>query len=143
MSGDDVSQPPTPRSRLFRGRRRANAPGGPRTHRAVIVHSDDEWARVKALAQLQGVSVPRLYERAVWAGDVQTASRVAEIHLELAGVRRLLGNAASNINQVARVANGTGEIQEAEFRAAVDLMERQIGRINALVAQLPGGEVVS
>ena len=141
MSDDDSQHAPG-RPRLFRGRRRANAPGGPRSHRAVIVHSDEEWARVQALAQLQGVSVPRLYERAVWAGDVQTASRVAEIHLELAGVRRLLGNAASNINQIARVANSTGEIQEAEFRAATRMVERQVERINVLLAQLPGGEVL-
>ncbi len=97
---------------------------------------------MQALAQLHGVSVPRLYERAVWAGDVQTASRVAEIHLEMAGVRRLLANAASNVNQVARVANSTGEIRDVEFRAAVAMMDRQIERINVLLRQMPGGDVV-
>jgi len=49
---------------LYR-RRRAE---GRREHRTVIKHSDEEWARVLALAQAQGVSVLRLYERVVARG---------------------------------------------------------------------------
>lgn len=59
--------------------------------------------------------------------------------MELARVRRVLGNAASCINQIARVANSTGEIQDAEFRAAVAMVGRRVERINVLLAQRPGG----
>jgi len=55
---------PGERLGLYR-RRRAE---GRREHRTVIKHSDEEWARVLALAQAQGVSVLRLYERVVARG---------------------------------------------------------------------------
>lgn len=107
----------------------------------VITHTDDEWVRVKALAQVQGVTVPRLYARAVFAGDVVAAGRVQQVHLELYGVRRLLAGAASNINQIARVANATGEVDGRALAGAVNLLERQIGRLNELLKGLPGSDV--
>lgn len=133
--GDD-----SPVVRIFRGRRRANAPGGPRRHRVVIVHSDDEWARVQALASLQGVSVPRLYERAVRTGDVVVAQRVSEVLLTMVGVRRLLAGAVVNINQMAKVVNSTGEFEPVAFDAAVEMVSRQVDRLNVLLEQLPDSE---
>ncbi|XAS78308.1 plasmid mobilization relaxosome protein MobC (plasmid) [Dermatophilaceae bacterium Sec6.4] len=126
--------------RVLRRYRRANAGGGPRAHRVVITHTDGEWARVSALAQLQGVTVPRLYARSMLAGDVVAAAKVQQVHLELYGVRRLLAGAATNINQIARVANATSEVDGRALAGAVDLLERQIGRLNELLKDLPGGE---
>lgn len=135
MGGDE-----SPVVRIFRGRRRANSAGGPRKHRVVIVHSDEEWARVQALAQLQGVSVPRLYERAVRTGDVVVAQKVSEVLLTMVGVRRLLAGAVVNINQMAKVVNATGEFEPAAFDAAAAMVSRQIDRLNVLLEQLPDSE---
>ncbi len=106
----------------------------------MITHTDGEWARVSALAQVQGVTVPRLYARAMLAGDVVVSARVQQVHLELYGVRRLLAGATTNINQIARVANATSEVDDRALAGAVDLLERQIGRLNELLKDLPGGE---
>ncbi|MBO1768246.1 plasmid mobilization relaxosome protein MobC [Allobranchiibius sp. GilTou38] len=142
MSGDiaDGSDEGS-RPRVLRRYRRANAGGGPRGHRVVITHTDEEWVRVKSLAEVQGVTVPRLYARAVFARDVVAAARVEQVHLELYGVRRLLAGAATNINQIARVANATDDVDGAALAGAVDLLERQIGRLNELLKGLPGSEL--
>ncbi len=143
MSDDiaDDSEQVAARPRMLRRYRRANAGGGPRGHRVVITHTDEEWVRVMSLAEVQGVTVPRLYARAVFAGDVVAAARVEQVHLELYGVRRLLAGAATNINQIARVANATDEIDGAALSGAVDLLERQISRLNELLKGLPGSDL--
>lgn len=116
--------------------------GSRRQRRTVIKHSDEEWARVQALAQLQGISAPRLYERALHAGDVVTAAKVTEVYGELVMLQRLIGNTAANINQVAKVANATGELPTAEqMQSAADLMQRQVDRIAELLRQIPGGDL--
>ncbi len=132
----------SPVARIFRGRRRANSSQeqGPRRHRTVIRHTDDEWARVQALASLQGVSVPRLYERAVRSGDVVVAQKISGVMLTMVGVRRLLAGAVVNINQMAKVVNATGEFEPVAFDAAVEMVSRQIDRLNVLLEQLPDSE---
>ena len=95
---------------------------------------------MQALAALQGVSAPRLYERAVRTGDVVVAQRVSEVLLTMVGVRRLLAGAVVNINQMAKVVNATGEFEPAAFDAAVEMVSRQIDRLNVLLEQLPDSE---
>ncbi len=128
---------PGERLGLYRRRRTE----GRREHRTVIKHSDEEWARVQALAQTQGVSVPRLYERAVHAGDVVAAARLTEVVGELVVVQRIMAGAASNLNQLARVANSTGEVSGAQVLAAARHMDSQVGRLREVIAEIPGGDL--
>jgi len=83
--------------------------------------------------------VPRLYERAVHAGDVLAAAKVARIHEELYGVRRLLASVSNNVNQLTRSSNATGQI-EGELSATLDLLRRTVDRLNGLLSRLPDGE---
>lgn len=123
------------------GRYRRRLVGGARAHRTVIKHDDVEYARVCALAQLQGVSLPRLYEQALHAGDVAQAAQLSRIVGELALLLRLVAGAASNVNQLARVANATGDVQAPQVLAAAAHLDGQVARLQELVASIPGGDL--
>ena len=123
------------------GRYRRRLVGGARAHRTVIKHTDEEYARVGALAQLQGVSVPRLYEQALHAGDVAKAAALSRIVGELALLLRLISGAASNLNQLAWVANSTGEVEAAQVLAAAVYLDAQVVRLHELVLSIPGGDL--
>lgn len=124
------------RDGVFRRRRT----DGTRPHRTVIRHTDQEWARVQSLAQVQHISVPRLYERALLAGDVVVAAKLVTIRDEMQGPRRLLANVANNMNQMARVANATGDVGNADqLGAALVSLGRQVDRMNDLLSQIQGG----
>ncbi|GAA3674945.1 hypothetical protein GCM10022376_12890 [Yimella lutea] len=136
-SPDSSSRP----ARLFRGRRRSNSAGGARDFRTVIRHSEEEWVRVQALAAAQGISVPRLYERALTTGGVVASAKLSRIHDELYGVRRLLAIDSNNLNQLARVANTTDRLDaEQELLATIEHLSRVADRITALIEQLPESE---
>ncbi|GAB3583080.1 hypothetical protein [Calidifontibacter terrae] len=123
----------TERDGMFRRRRT----DGRRPHRTVIKHSDEEWARVQSIARAQGVSVPRLYEQSLHAGDVVAAAKLSQIYAELLVIQRLMANAASNINQVAKVANSTGDVEEDRLLAAYGFLRQQADRLSALMNDLP------
>ncbi len=123
------------------GRYRRRLVGGARAHRTVIKHDDVEYARVCALAQLQGVSLPRLYEQALHAGDVAQAAQLSRIVGELALLLRLVAGAASNLNQLARVANASGEVEAAQVVAAAAHLDAQVVRLQAVVVSIPGGDL--
>lgn len=125
------------RDGLFRRRQ----VGGRRPHRTIIRHTDAEFVRVQAMAVVEGVSVPRLYERALLAGDVVAAEKLTTIHGDLIVIGRLLANAANNVNQAAKVANTTGEVHAGQLLAAVDLLDGQADRVHQVLADLPGGEL--
>lgn len=122
------------REGLFRRRRTE----GRRPHRTVIKHSDEEWARVQSIARAQGVSVPRLYEQSLHAGDVVAAAKLSQVFAELLVIQRLMGNAATNINQVAKVANTTGEVEDERLLAASSFMRQQADRLSDVLDELPG-----
>lgn len=110
----------------------------PRPHMTVIRHTDEEWARATAMAAHLGLSVPGFYERAAFAGSAQAAVELSIIHDELFGVRRLLANAANNLNQVARSLNTDGTHEPAQLAGSLSLFETTIARLNELLAELPG-----
>jgi len=85
--------------------RRSYTNGVRRPHRTVIRHSDEEWARVTAMAVHLGLSVPGFYERAAFAGSAQAAVELSNIYEALHGVRRGLGTAHNNLNQIAHTFN--------------------------------------
>ncbi len=122
---------------LPRTRRKRNQHGA-REHRTVIRHTDEEWARVTAMAAHLGVSVPGFYERAAFAGSAQAAVELSIIHDELFGVRRLLSNAANNLNQVARSLNTDGTYEPAQLDGSLRLFGSTIARLNDVLDSLPG-----
>lgn len=136
---DDIDGAPADRPRIFRGRRRANAAGGPRSHTTKIKHSDEEWSFVVKLAESQGVSVPRLYERSLRAGGVVAAAEVARLHDELWGVRRAVAAIGNNVNQLAKVANATGRL-EPELELVVDKLSGTLDRLNEVLGEIPQAE---
>lgn len=122
---------------------RRRSVGGRRPFRTVIKHSAEEKEWVEALAAAQGVSVPRLYERALFAADAVSAARLTQIHDEMLGVRRLVAGAASNVNQVAKVANATGGVSGVELgqlEVAHEALLRYLERLMGLLEGLPGGQ---
>lgn len=87
------------------------------------------------LALRYRVSVPKLLVDSALAGGSEAAAGNASVReavvTELFAVHRLLGNIANNVNQVARVANSTGEVvpQVPEVLAAVRRVAERIDRV--------------
>lgn len=132
------------RRRVFRGRRRANvdaAGDGKRSRRTVITHTEAEFVRVAAMAAAMGVSRPRLYERALEAGDALAAARMADIAVQVESARRGVAGGLSNLNQIARWANTeesfTPEMMEQLHQIARDL-KAQYDVFNEVLSGLPG-----
>ncbi len=112
-----------------------------RPHRTVIKHTDEEWARVQSIAQAQSVSVPRLYERSLHAGDVLAATRLSRFVTEVGVVLRVMSKTAVNLNQLARVANATGEASAPQILAAAEHFDRQVERVKAMLEQVSHGDL--
>lgn len=121
------------------GHYRRRLTGGRREHRTVIRHSDEEYARVVSMAQAQGVSVPRLYERAMWAGDVVAAARLSRFIGEVGLILRVVSSSANNLNQLARVANSTGEVSGPQVLAAARHLDAQLERLRAMLVDVSRG----
>lgn len=124
--------------RGFGRRRRANVPGGRRHAHRVRVTPEEEAALALRAARL-GVSVPRLMVEAALleAGESVESRRADDEHrrqvlTELFGARRLLGVSANNLNQIARVANATGEV-DASVPHAVAYLRRVSDRLLELM----------
>lgn len=88
--------------------------------------SAEEAGRLAVLAERGGVTVPRLLvDAALTEPDAPTVADQREVIAGIARLDRLVSGAASNVNQLARHANATGEIPEqceltlAQLRAAV------------------------
>lgn len=92
------------------GRRRANARAGARTNRVVVKCSDDELARLYAIAAARDLSIPNVLMRAVFAGGSENARVTGELLQELRHARQLSSVATGLLNQVAKVGNSTGEL---------------------------------
>lgn len=120
------------REGVFRRRRT----DGRRDHRTVIKHTDQEWARVQAMALVQNVSVPRLYERALRSGGVVAAEQLACIQLQMEASLRMIGLAGNNLNQVARIANANGDVHYPQIRAAAEVVDKHIVALRDVLAQI-------
>lgn len=123
------------------GRYRRRLTEGRRAHRTVIRHSDEEWARVTSMALAQGVSVPRLYERAVWAGDVVAAARLSRFVGELGLILRVVSTSANNLNQLAKVANATGDLSADQIAASARHLDDQLERLRAMLTDVSRGNL--
>lgn len=137
----DGRVPRMPVRRLKRGRRRANVGGdeGKRTYTTTITHTPAEYVRVKAMAAAMGVTKPRLYERALVTGDAGAAAELAHIALQLQSARRGVGGALVNLNQIAKVANTTGEVDFDYLQRTVSDLREQYDHLNEVLSRLPHG----
>lgn len=116
------------------GARQRRLPGG-RRHKFTVRLSEQELQTVQDRAAAAGISIPRLMVEATLAGDAQTASERRAVVVELLAVRRLALAVGNNLNQVARVANATGQVPP-ELSATLHATARAIGRIDAVAEAL-------
>jgi hypothetical protein len=107
------------RPRAFRRERRENLEGGRTGKRFVVRSGPGEELRLRLLAQEQGVTVPRLLVETTLAANAPGAREGAlsmterrQAAAELFQIERLLGTVSNNVNQMAKVANATGEVSE-------------------------------
>lgn len=75
-----------------------------RTRRFVMVLSDEDHARIKAVADKRGVSMARLLQESALSESYDRRDRIV-IVAALDDANRLLANIAGNINQLAHHAN--------------------------------------
>ncbi|MEL7978373.1 MobC family plasmid mobilization relaxosome protein [Isoptericola sp. F-RaC21] len=122
----------TPGGRQLSRRRRANFDGGRQHFHKVRVSPEEEGMLVR-LAAAQQVTVPRLLVESALAGkSSETPAERRNAMVELFALHRLLANIANNINQIAKVANATGEVQ-AELSAVLDATRRTASRIDEAI----------
>jgi hypothetical protein len=114
--------------------RRENAPGGRKKSFQVYV-TDVEEAELSRLAELAGMTVPRLLFESALRSEITTSTRRAEAIAEIFAVRRLMANVANNVNQVAKFANSESafpaeaEALVAEYRGLVPRMSSALGQL--------------
>ena len=101
------------------GRRRENS-DVPRTGRYFVRVNADEQAALLRLAAHQNVSVQRvLVESALRPDTGVSRADIQELISTLFGLSRQISAVGSNLNQIAKVANTTGEVPE-DITAALD-----------------------
>nr|WP_170945411.1 MULTISPECIES: plasmid mobilization relaxosome protein MobC [unclassified Rhodococcus (in: high G+C Gram-positive bacteria)] len=114
--------------------RQSNVVGG-RMHRHVVKLTDEQELAVQAAARVQGVTVARLLADSALKAPRASVSR--EDLTELFAVTKLIAAVGRNLNQLAKVANATGEVPP-ETAAAVDAVRRVFDRIERLPRDLVG-----
>jgi len=113
-----------PKGRVRRGRE----PEPRRVYQQVTL-TEVEREQLRARASELGVSVPRLMVESALSGVETPTDRKQQI-AELFEVRRLLATVANNVNQLARSANISGQV-DAEQR-----LERTLGDVDELLVRM-------
>lgn len=117
------------------GTRRRRILGG-RQKRYVVRVSETEEGYLRRLALAHRVSVQRLLvESTMAAGSGQSLADRRAVIANLFALYRLAANVANNVNQIAKVANATGELG-SELGAALDAVRRVAVRIDAQIDEL-------
>ncbi|OZC46340.1 MULTISPECIES: plasmid mobilization protein [Nocardiaceae] len=114
--------------------RQSNVVGG-RMYRHVVKLTEEQELAVQAAARVQGVTVARLLADSALKAPRASVSR--EDLTELFAVTKLIAAVGRNLNQLAKVANATGEVPP-ETAAAVDAVRRVFDRLRALPRELTG-----
>ncbi|SFA45033.1 mobilisation protein (MobC) [Rhodococcoides kroppenstedtii] len=114
--------------------RQSNVVGG-RVHRHVVKLTDEQELAVQAAARVQGVTVARLLADSALKAPRASVSR--EDLTELFETTRLIGALGNNLNQIAKVANSTGELVP-ETAATLAAVRRVFDRVRTLPRELTG-----
>ncbi|WIB72598.1 MobC family plasmid mobilization relaxosome protein [Curtobacterium sp. MCBD17_026] len=118
--------------------RRRRVQGG-RPHRHIVRATDEEEARLLALAAPRKISVAKLLVESALSGGADAAASSAAMREDLLPAlfhaRRLLAGIATNVNQMAKVANATGSVP-SETDATLVAVQRTADRLDELVADL-------
>jgi hypothetical protein len=95
----------------------------------------EQEERLQVLAAARGITVARLLVESALAGGADSAGARAAVAAELAVLSRGLGRVGVNVNQIARVTNATGEIQEGTA-AALRAVEIAAARVQTVLAEV-------
>lgn len=106
-------------------RRRRVRAMNPRDRRIVVKVNDEEFVQLTAMAEVQDISIPRLLMRSTFAGSSQSAAKLSVLHTELRGAVRLLGRLGVLLNQIAAIANATGEMSPELNRTLSGMRDQQ------------------
>ncbi len=112
------------------GRARRGREPSPRRVYQQVKLTELEREQLRCRAAELGVSVPRLLVESALGGSSETATERRREVAELFEVRRLLATVANNVNQLARLANTSGE-PPAEAR-----LQRTLAEVEGLVVRL-------
>jgi hypothetical protein len=114
---------------------RANATE-PRTKRFVMLMSEQDHARVKAIANERGVSMARLLQESALSESYERRERLAVI-ATLNRQERLLGNMANNLNQLAHHANMAQQVvAQQDLEGALTLVRGLRAEVSETLRQV-------
>ena len=133
-------------------KRRTRLVGGRKTATVGVRCTAEELADLKSRAGREGLSVPaylmaaatgrrvlpgRELERPAPVGGaaVSSAEELRTVAGELMAVRRVVVGIATNVNQLAKVANATGAVP-AETGASLDAAARALQRVDVVAAAI-------
>ncbi len=119
---------------MWRRSRQSNVDGG-RTHRHVVKLTTEQELAAQARAKVSGVTVARLL-----ADSALAQQRALIAHEDLAQLFALTNHVAAvgrNLNQLAKAANATGEL-EPETAAAIESVMRLFDRLHTIRVELAG-----
>ncbi len=118
-----------PAGRVNRGRE-----DEPRDVYQQVTLTESEQFRLRERAGVLGVSVPRLLVESALSGVETPGERRAWV-AELFELRRLLATVANNVNQLAKVANTSGELPAGE---RLEGMFAEVGQFVVLLREWMG-----
>lgn len=138
-SASSVSTRPGEAAASRRRWRRVNS-AGKRTHRVEIKLSDEEYARVRAAAEVQRCSLPAVFTRAIAADGSVAALKYQLLRDDLGSARRLMVQVSNNLNQAVRLAHvheldGSPSPRrfEQDLRAVTTRLDEVIGQVGRIV----------
>lgn len=123
-------------ARANRRKRTANDPKGPRKKKIEIKLTEEEHAEVLELAAIADVRPPRLFRESLFAAEIPVSpDEFRELVHELFRVQSVLRALGNNLNQIAKIANATGELGEsaAELDQLLSGIRRHAHRAGAAV----------
>jgi hypothetical protein len=125
-------------------RYRDQSTSGRRRDQGRMRFSDDEWAVIVVAATREGWEANPwvqmvAYERAVQLRDSRDGVTSSAVLKEFRELRRLLTNIGGNVNDLARAANSTGELQSHEMlQAVMRVLVQRVRVVDSAVAKLLG-----
>ena len=115
-------------------RRRERRDDEPRTHRVNLRLGDDEFAAIQAGATLAGLTPSSYAARMAVAVAMGTLTPIPldyrEELRELLDARLALTRIGSNLNQIARVLNASGDVTDEQLHAVLERVHAAVRRMD-------------